>query len=151
MATKVKFNTTIFQQGNNTGIQVPEDAIEKLASGKKPAVKVTLNGFTYRSTVAVMGGQYLIPLSAERRTNAKVKGGDKLDITLELDTEPREVELPEDFKKALSKDKTALKFFEGLSYSNKQRYVLPIGLAKTEETRQRRIEKAVSDLKAGKK
>ena len=151
MAAKVKFNTTIFQSGNNTGIPVPEDVVEKLGAGKRPAVTVTLNGFTYRSTVAVMGGQYLIPLSAERRTDAKVKGGDKLDVTLELDTAPREVELPEDFKKALNKEKAALKFFEGLSYSAKLRYVLPIGQAKTEETRQRRIEKAVSDLKAGKK
>jgi hypothetical protein len=151
MATKVKFKTAILQIGNNTGIEVPEESVEKLGSGKRPAVKVSLNGFTYRSTVAVMGGKYLIPLSAERRANAKVKGGDKMEIVLELDTEPREVELPEDFKKALSKDKKALAFFESLSYSNKSRYVLPIGQAKTDETRQRRIEKAVSDLKAGKK
>lgn len=151
MATKVKFNTTIRQEGNNTGIVVPEDAVEKLASGKRPAVRVTLNGFTYRSTVAVMGGMFLIPLSAERRQSARVSGGDNLDVVLELDTEPRVVELPEDFKKALHKDKQATAFFEGLSYSAKQRYVLPIGQAKTEETRQRRIEKAVNDLKAEKK
>lgn len=151
MATIVKFNTTILQQGNNTGIRVPEGVVEKLASGKRPAVKVTLNGFTYRSTIAVMGGMFLIPLSAERRTNAKVKGGDKLDITLELDTEPREVEMHEEFKKALSKDKKAMVFFEGLSYSAKSRYALPITQAKTEETRQRRIEKTLSDLREGKK
>jgi len=148
---KVKFNTTILQEGNNTGIQVPEEVVEKLAAGKRPAVKITLNGFTYRSTIAVMGGRYLIPLSAERRTNAKVKGGDKLDISLELDTEPREVELPQDFKKELATHKKAQAFFEGLSYSAKLRIVHPIGEAKTEETRQRRIEKAMSDLKAGKK
>ena len=148
---KVKFNTIIFQAGNNTGIEVPEEVIKKLGSGKRPAVHVSLNGFTYRSTVAVMGGKYLIPLSAERRTNAKVKGGDQLDITLELDTEPREVELPEDFKKALTKDKNALAFFEKLSYSAQSGYVLPITRAKTDETRRRRIEKALSDLRAGKK
>jgi hypothetical protein len=148
---KVKFNTTIFQEGNNTGIEVPGDVVEKLGAGKRPPVHVTLNGFTYRSTVAVMGGKYLIPLSAERRTAAKVKGGDKLDITLELDNEPREVELPHDFKKDLSKDKKALAFFEGLSYSAKLRFVLPISQAKTDETRQRRIEKVLSDLRAGKK
>ncbi len=148
---KVKFNTTIFQEGNNTGIEVPEEVVEKIGAGKRPPVHVTLNGFSYRSTIAVMGGKYLIPLSAERRTNAKVKGGDKLDITLELDTEPREVELPQDFKKELAKDKKALVFFEGLSYSTKSRFVLPISQAKTDETRQRRIEKALSDLRAGKK
>ncbi|HTE23181.1 YdeI/OmpD-associated family protein [Flavitalea sp.] len=151
MATKVKFNTIILQEGNNTGIEVPGAVVEKLGAGKRPAVNVSLNGFNYRSTIAVMGGKFLIPLSAERRNLANVKGGDKMDISLELDTEPREVDLPEDFTKALNKDKKALKFFEGLSYSAKQRYVLPIGQAKTEETRQRRIEKALSDLNAGKK
>lgn len=151
METKVKFNTTIFQIGNNTGIEVPEASVEKLGSGKRPSVKVTLNGFTYRSTVAVMGGKFLIPLSAERREKSNVKGGDKLDITLELDTEPREVELHEEFKKALDKDKKARTFFESLSYSAKQGYALPITQAKGDDTRKRRIEKALSDLKAGKK
>lgn len=151
MAATAKFNTTILQIGNNTGIEVPEASVEKLGSGKRPAVKVTLNGFTYRSTIAVMGGKFLIPLSAERREKSNVKGGDKLDITLELDTEPREVALHEDFKKALSKNKKARTFFESLSYSAKQGYALPIIQAKGDDTRKRRIEKALSDLNAGKK
>jgi hypothetical protein len=151
MATQVKFNTTILQVGNNTGIQVPEEAVAKLASGKRPAVKVKLNGFTYRSTIAVMGGKFLIPLSAERRGKANVKGGDKLDIFLELDTEPREVTLHPDFKKALDKEKKARTFFESLSYSAKSHYALPINDAKGDDTRQRRIDKAIQDLKAGKK
>lgn len=151
MSPKITFNTTIFQEGNNTGIEVPEAVVEKLGAGKRPAVNVSLNGFNYRSTIAVMGGKFLIPLSADRRSQAHVKGGDKMDITLTLDTEPRQLDLPEDFTKALNKDKKALKFFEGLSYSAKQRYVLPIGQAKTQETRQRRIEKALSDLNSGKK
>ena len=117
MAISTKFTTTILQIGNNTGIEVPEKSVEKLASGKRPAVTITLNGFTYRSTIAVMGGKFLIPLSAERRTKAKVKGGDRLEIALELDTAPREVELHDEFKKALDKDKKAKTFFESLSYS----------------------------------
>jgi len=149
MAGKVKFNTIILQQGNNTGIEVPADVVEKLGGGKRAPLKVTLNGFSYRSTLAVMGGKYLIPLSAERRTAAKVKGGDQLDITVELDTEVREVELPDDFKKALSKDKKAQQSFDKLSYSGKQGYVLPITQAKTEETRIRRIEKALAELARG--
>lgn len=151
MASQVKFNTIIFQQGNNTGIEVPENVVQQLGSGKRPPVKVTLNGFTYRSTIAVMGGKYLIPLSAERRTNAKVKGGDNLEIILEPDTETRVVELPDDFRKELEQDKKALAFFETLSYSARAGYVIPIGQAKTEETRKKRIMKAVSNLRAGKK
>jgi hypothetical protein len=151
MASKVKFNTTILQMGNNTGIEVPPDVVERLRSGKRPAVKVTLKKFSYRSTVAVMGGKFLIPLSAERREKSNVKGGDKLEITLELDTEPREVELHEEFKKALDNDKKAKAFFEKLSYSNKAGYANPIVQAKGDDTRKRRIEKALSDLRAGKK
>ena len=98
-----------------------------------------------------MGGKYLIPLSAERRTNAKVKGGDNLEIILEPDTETRVVELPDDFRKELEQDKKALAFFETLSYSARAGYVIPIGQAKTEETRKKRIMKAVSNLRAGKK
>jgi len=137
--------------GNNTGIEVPPDVVERLRSGKRPAVKVTLKKFSYRSTVAVMGGKFLIPLSAERREKSNVKGGDKLEITLELDTEPREVELHEEFKKALDNDKKAKAFFEKLSYSNKAGYANPIVQAKGDDTRKRRIEKALSDLRAGKK
>lgn len=151
MANKIKFNTIIFQQGNNTGIEVPEAVIEQLASGKRPAVHITLNRFSYRSTIGVMGGKYLIPLSAERRAAAGVKGGDQLEITLEPDTAPRVVDVPEELKKALSNNKKAEAFFNSLSYSGQLKYVLPISQAKTEETKQRRIEKAVNDLKAGKK
>ena len=151
MAARTKFKTTILQIGNNTGIEVPESSVKELGSGKRPAVKVTLNGFSYRSTIAVMGGKFLIPLSAERREKSNVKGGDKMEITLELDTEPREVELHEEFKKALEKDRKAKTFFETLSYSAKQGYAYAIMQAKGDDTRKRRIEKALSDLKAGKK
>jgi hypothetical protein len=151
MATTVKFNNTILQFGNNTAIEVPPTEVEKLASGKRPPVKVTLNNFTYRSTIAVMGGKFLIPLSAERREKSSVKGGDNLDVILELDREPRVVELHEDFRKALDKDKKAKAFFESLSYSSKSDYAVPIIQAKAEETRKRRIEKAIKDLRAGKR
>ncbi len=148
---KVSFDTTILQTGNNTGICVPEEIVEKLEAGKKPPVIVTVNNYTYRNTIAVMGGKFMISVSAEIRAKAGVKGGDQVTVELELDTEPREVTLPPDFKEALDKNPGAKKFFEALSYSNKQRYLLPIGQAKTEETRQRRIEKAVNDLSEGKK
>jgi Bacteriocin-protection, YdeI or OmpD-Associated/Domain of unknown function (DUF1905) len=151
MPGKVTFTTTILQIGNNTGIEVPPDAVEKLASGKRAPVKVTVNKFSYRSTLAVMGGKFLIPLSAERRTAAKIKGGEKHSITLEIDSEERVVEIPADFKKALTKDKKAASFFETLSFSSKSGYILPVTQAKTEETRQRRIDKAIENLKAGKK
>jgi len=148
---KLSFKTTVFQSGNNTGIVIPDEIVEQLGKGKKPPVKVTINDHTYRNTVAVYGGQFMIGISAENRNKANVKGGDKITVTLELDTEPREVILPSDFEEALSKNSIAKKFFESLSYSNKRHYVLPVEQAKTTETRQRRIEKAITDLAAGKK
>jgi antitoxin component of MazEF toxin-antitoxin module len=149
-AGKIKFRTTILQAGKTaTGIRIPEEIVESLGAGKRPPVKVTINSYTYRSTIAVMGGTFMVGISAVVRENAGVKGGDEIDVHLELDTQPREVVLPADFKKALDRDKLARQKFDGLSYSNKQRHVLPVEQAKTEETRQRRIEKAISLLRKG--
>ena len=145
------FETTILQIGNNTGICVPDAIVEKLGAGKKPPVNVTVNDYTYRNTIAVMGGKFMISVSADIRSKTGIKGGDNVQVTLELDTKPREVELPSDFQKLLLENPKAKQFFETLSYSNKQRYVLPIGQAKTDETRQRRMEKAIIDLSEGKK
>lgn len=148
----MNFRTVLLQAGKTaTGIEVPEEVVSALGSGKKPAVSVTINGnFTYRSTVAVMDGRYLISVSAERREAAGVQAGDEIDVNLELDTAPREVVVPEDFSNALDADPAARAFFDGLSYSNRLRHVLSIDGAKTEETRLRRIEKSVSSLHDGK-
>ncbi len=148
---KLTFDTTILQIGNNTGICVPNEIVEKLGAGKKPPVTITVNNYTYRNTIAVMGGEFMIGVSADIRSKTGIKGGDQVTVQLELDTQPREVILPDDFKKALEENLEAKTFFKQLSYSNQQRYVLPIGQAKTEETRQRRIEKAIQELSEGKK
>ena len=146
----MRFSAVIEQGGKTaTGIQVPEEVVTGLGSSKKPAVRVTLRGYTYRTTVEVMGGRFLIPVSAEIRESAAVAGGDQVDVEIELDTEPREVSLPPDLTRSLEGDAKARQFFDGLSYSNKRRIVLSIDGAKTPETRQRRIEKAVSALGEG--
>ena len=147
-----KFETTILTAGKTaTGICIPDDIIEKLNAGKKPPVKVTINSFTYQSTVAVMSGKYMVGVSADVRAAAGVKGGDKLIVEIVIDTEAREVSIPPDFKKVLGKNAKAKKFFESLSYSRQKNYVTIIEQARTVETRQRRIEKSLADLIAGKK
>ena len=148
---RLSFNTTILQSGNNTGICVPDEVVEELGAGKKPPVNVTLNDYTYRNTIAVMGGKFMISVSADIRSKTGIKGGDNIKVTLELDTKPREVEVPADFQRLLDENPKAKQFFDTLSYSNKQRYVLPIGQAKTEETRQKRMEKFIVELSEGKK
>ena len=146
----MRFRTTIQQGGKTaTGIQVPEQVVEALGSGKRPAVKVTINGYTYRSTVAVLGGRYMVGVSAEHRTGAGVAGGDEVDVDLELDTAPREVSVPADFAAALDAEPAARRTFDDLSYSNKSWHVLQVEGAKTDETRQRRIARSVGILKQG--
>jgi hypothetical protein len=146
----MRFRTTVEQSGKTaTGIRVPEEVVEALGSGKRPAVKVTINRYTYRSTVAVMGGAYMIGVSAENRAGAGVAGGDEVDVDLELDTAPREVVVPPDFAAALDAEPEARRTFDGLSYSNKSWHVLSIEGAKTDETRQRRIAKSVEALRHG--
>jgi hypothetical protein len=146
----MRFRATLLLAGKTaTGVEVPPDIVERLGKGKRPPVKVTIKGLTYRSTVAPMGGVYMIGVSAENREAAGVSAGDVLDIDVELDTEPREVVVPADFAKALKTDKDAKRFFETLSYSNKNRFVLSIEGAKTPDTRRRRIDKSVASLREG--
>ncbi|MGW5719115.1 YdeI/OmpD-associated family protein [Amycolatopsis sp. NPDC003865] len=147
----MEFRTQVLLGGKTaTGLPVPDAVVEALGAGKKPAVTVTLGGHTYRTTVASRGGQFLVPLSAENRGKAGVAAGDEVDVEIALDTAPRELEIPADLEEALAADDTARARFESLSYSAKQRFVLPIGQAKTAETRQRRVAKVITDLRAGK-
>ena len=146
----MKFHTTLLQSGKTaTGIQVPNEVVESLGAGKRPPVRVTINGYTYRNTIAVMGGVFMVGVAAEHREKARVAGGDQIDVEIELDTAPRELAVPLDFSTALAAEPAARRSFESLSYSRKQALVLPIEQAKTPETRQRRIDKALLMLKAG--
>ena len=146
----MRFRTTLLQTGGTTtGIVVPEEIVEALGAGKRPKVVVTVNGYSYRSTVAVMGGTYMVGVSAEHRSGAGVAGGDEIDVDLELDTAPREVVVPDDFAAALDAVPAARSTFDGLSYSNRRWHVLQVEGAKTDETRQRRIEKSVGILAEG--
>jgi hypothetical protein len=148
----MKFRAKIQQRGKTaTGFEVPEKVVTALGAGKRPLVRVTINGKTYRSAVAVMGGTFMVGVSAENRALTGVAGGDTVDIDLELDTAPRDVPVPKDFAAALKKDAKARSFFETLTASQKNRHVSLIEGAKTAETRERRIAKAIDDLRAGKK
>jgi bacteriocin resistance YdeI/OmpD-like protein/uncharacterized protein DUF1905 len=148
----MRFRTKILAAGKTAaGIEVPAKVVQGLGSSKVPLVRVTINGgYSYRSAVAVVGGKFMIGVSNDNRKAAGVAAGDTVDVDLELDTEPRELALPEDFVKALGRDAKARKLFEGLSNSKKQRLVLPVSNGKTPETRQRNIEKAMTALREGK-
>lgn len=144
----MKFHTTLLQpEGRSvTGIVVPAEVVESLGAGKKPPVVVTVNGYSYRNTIAVMGGKYMVGLSAEHRAASGLKGGDAIEVDIVLDAAPRTVQVPEDFAAALDAAgvKTA---FDKLAYSHRKEHVRAIEEAKTAETRTRRIEKAVAGLR----
>jgi hypothetical protein len=147
----MKFLTMVEQGGKTaTGLEVPAEVVESLGKGKRVPVRVTINGYTYRSTITPYNGRYMLPLSAENRQSAGVEASDEVEVEVELDDAPREVELPVDFSTTLDGDAEAKRFFETLSYSNKRRIVLGIEDAKTAETRQRRIDKAITSLREGK-
>ena len=146
----MRFHAIIELAGKTaTGIQVPEEVVQALGSGKRPAVTVTINGYSYRSTVAVRGGRYMVGVSAEHRAGAGVAGGDEVDVDIDLDTAPREVTVPPDLAAALDTEPEARRTFDGLSYSNQSWHVLQVEGAKTDETRQRRIARSVDLLKQG--
>ena len=146
----VRFRTTIQQNGKTAmGFEVPPEAVDALAAGKRPPVRVTINGYTYRNTVAVMGGAYMIGVSAEHRGPAGVTGGEELDVELELDTAPREVDVPPELAAALGADPAAKATFDRLSYSNKSWHALQVTGTNNPETRARRIEKSIAALRDG--
>jgi len=132
-----------------TGISVPEEVVISLGGGKRPKVRITINGYTYRTSVGSMSGQLLLPVSAQVREGAAIAAGDEVDIDIELDTEPREVNVPADLAAALDHEPDARQAFDRMPYSHRLRYVTVIEDAKTPETRQRRIAKTISSLREG--
>jgi hypothetical protein len=142
----MRFETELLLTGErNTGIEVPPELIEALGAGKRPPVVVTVNGFEYRSTIAPMGGRFLIPFSSDKRAATGLGGGDAIVVELELDTAPRTVEPPDDFAAALDAA-GARDAWERLAPSHKKAHVTAIEQAKAAETRQRRIDKAVAQI-----
>ena len=150
MATKTSFTTTVTQaEGvNATGLPVPAEAVAELGTKKRPPVKVTLNNYTYRTTVAAYDDVFMVPLSAEHRTAGGVQPGDAVEVTLELDSEPRTVEVPDDLAAALAEAGVS-EAFDRLAYSKRKEHVRQVETAKAAETRQRRIDKIVVSLAGG--
>ena len=143
----VTFHTVVLTAGlTTTGVNVPEDIVLSLGGGKKPLVKVTINGYTYRSAIAPRGDRYMLGINADVREAAHVAGGDEIDVTLELDTEPREVTVPAELAAWLAAHPAAKAYFDGLSYSKKRLYTVPIENAKTDETRQKHLGRAKEAL-----
>lgn len=148
MSETVRYTTTMALLGRNTGIPVPDEVLERLGGGRRPAVDVTVNGYRYRSTVGSMGGRALIPFSSEHRTSSGIAGGDELEVALALDTAPREVAVPDDLRAALESAGVTDRF-AGLAPSHRKAHVTAVEQAKAPETRRRRIEAVVEKVSSG--
>lgn len=143
----MKYRTKIVQTGNNTGIAITESQLAELGGGKRPLVVVTLNDYSYRSAVGKMKDKFMISLSAENRKNANVSGGDEVEVQVELDTSPRIVEIPKELDRAFDKSPGYREKFEKLAPSKKKAMALLVSSARSDETRKRRIQKILSELK----
>lgn len=147
MPQTTTFTTTLMKATDKdaTGIVVPDDAMAALGTSRRPAVTVTLNGYMYRSTVAVRGGTFMLPLAKAHREAAGVQGGERVKVTLTLDTAPRDTPLPADLKAALAKARL-LNAFEGKAFTHRKEWVRSVEEAKQPETRARRIARVVAAL-----
>lgn len=143
---KTSFKTIIKAFGNNTGIVVPEVNLLELKAGKKPPVKVNVNGYEYQSTIASMSGYYLIPLSKEHRLLSVLKGNDEVDVILTLESKDRNVDIPFELIQILNEN-NLLDLFEKQSYSNRKEMVRLVVDSKKEDTKIKRLNQIVNQLK----
>jgi hypothetical protein len=146
----VSFEATITATGNNTGIVVPDEVLERLGAGRRPPLLVSLNGYEYRTTPGVMNGRSMVSVSAAVRAATGLAGGAAVHVTLTVADSPREVTIPDDFAAALAADEQAAAFFGKLSNSLQRYHVDSITSAKSPDTRQRRIDKALALFRDGK-
>lgn len=142
----MRFETSLSQMGNNTGIEISPEQIDELGGGRRPAVKVVVNGFAYASTVGVMGGRFLIPFSSDKRAATGIKGGDPITVDLELDTAPRTVDVPDDLASALA-EAGVQDAFDALAPSHRKAHVTSVESAKAADTRARRIAAVIAKLR----
>lgn len=149
-ATVQTFRTTLAATGgNNVGIVVPEDVVAAFGRGRRVPVTVTIDGgYSYSNTVSSMGGRFLVSFNAETRKATGRGAGDEVEVRLELDDEPRQVDVPTDLDAALRAVPDAFTAWEALSPSKRKAHALSVTSAKTDETRQRRIEKVLASLVA---
>ena len=139
------FTTTLFRNGNNVGIEVPPEVVDGFGAGRRVPVVVTINGYSYPSTIAVMGGKYLIPLAREHREAAGVAGDETHEVTLVHDTSARDTPVPDDLAEALAAAGVRDRF-DQLAPSHRKAHVRSVDEAKSEATRQRRIARVVDAL-----
>jgi hypothetical protein len=147
----LRFTTTLVPRGPAAAIVLDDEQVEAVGEGaKRFPVAATINGYTWRSTVVKMRGEYLLGLSRATRTDAGVQAGDQVEVELALDTAQREVEVPDALAKALAGDVVAREAFDRLAFTHRKEFARWVGEAKRDDTRDRRVNQALELLHTGK-
>lgn len=147
----VKLTTTLVPRGPAAAIVLDDDQVAAVGEGaKRFPVRAVVNGYGWRTTVAPMRGEFLIGLNRNVRAAAGVDAGDAVEVLVELDTNPRTIEVPEALASALSDDRDARALFDALSFTHRKEYARWIAEAKRPETRDRRVTQALERLRLGK-
>jgi hypothetical protein len=146
----IRFTTQLQARGPAAAVVLDDGQVATVGEGaKRFPVVATVNGYTWRTSVARMGGEFLVGLNREVRTGAGAEAGQQVDVTIELDTAPREVDVPEDLAAALASDPQAEAAFEGMAFTHRKEYARWVAGAKREETRHRRLQQALEMIRAG--
>jgi hypothetical protein len=147
----VELTATLVARGPAAAIVLDDEQVAAIAEGaKRFAVRATVNGYSWRTTVTRMRGETLLGLSREVRESAGVQAGDTVDVAIQLDTTPREVDVPEALASALARDLTAKAAFAALAFTHRKEYARGVRDAKRQDTRERRVTQALEMLREGK-
>jgi hypothetical protein len=148
---EIRFRTELQKRGPAAAVVLDDEQVATVGEGaKRFPVVATVNDYTWRTSVARMGGEFLVGLNREVREGAGVGAGDKVDVTLALDTKPREVDVPEDLAAALAAEPKVKERFDALAFTHRKEFARWVAEAKREDTRQRRIAQALDMIRAGK-
>jgi Bacteriocin-protection, YdeI or OmpD-Associated/Domain of unknown function (DUF1905) len=146
----IRFRTQLQSRGPAAAVVLGDAQVAEVGQGaKRFPVVATVNGYSWRTSVARMGGEFLVGLNREVRQGAEVNAGDEVDVTIELDTEPRDVKVPEDLAAALATDPQAKAAFDGMAFTHRKEYARWVAEAKRDETRQRRVQQALAMIRSG--
>ncbi|HYT38559.1 MAG TPA: YdeI/OmpD-associated family protein [Acidimicrobiia bacterium] len=148
---RIEFRAQLEPRGPAAAVVLDAAQVDSVGEGaKRFPVAATVNGYTWRTSVTRMGGEFLLGLSREVRQGAGVEAGDLVDVVIELDTAPRDVEVPEALAVALANDSEAMAAFDGMAFTHRKEYARWVAEAKREETRRRRVQQALEMIRSGK-
>lgn len=146
----IRFRAQLQPRGPAAAVVLDDAQVAEVGEGaRRFPVVATVNGYTWRTSVARMGGEFLVGLSREVRQGAGVQAGDEVDVTIELDSAPRDVEVPEALAAALAADPPVKVAFESMAFTHRKEYARWVAEAKRDETRQRRVQQALEMIRAG--